>query len=210
MMINSLTISSMIKRNLKKLFIFLVFVVAVFPYKIYASTDSVSLSNCVDSESARFILGVVEIKVKFLSIQGVSVDDIDINKYVCDKLSSAKEIKIEYEPSEPSEDSFGRIQAWVFVDNSLLQEDLLKNGYAKILSVSDDYLYSEKVKEAQKYAKENNLGIWKKEETIATDEEEIKDEEESRGIFKIIFDFFADIFRQIREFIDKIINNILN
>ena len=207
-------ISSMIKM-MKKLFILFVIIAVVFPIITNAETDKVILSNCVDSESGRFILNVVEIKVKFLGIQKVTIDNesLDIDQYVCSKLTNAKEIKIEYEPLEKEQDSFGRILAWVFVDDVLLQEDLLKNGYSKILSLNDDYLYSTKLKEAQKYAKDNNLGVWKQEDSldVSLDTEEEKEEnEENKSIFRIIIDFFKDIFSKIRKFIDNLINNILN
>ncbi len=133
------------------------------------SSDVVKLSSCVDSESARFIKGVLEIKVKFIGIQlenniiDDAYDEINgalVSDYVCSLLENAKTIRIEYEPSLKNEDKLGRIQAWVFVDDLLLQEDLIKVGYARAMYIEDDYIYANKVKEAQKYAKDNKLGIW--------------------------------------------------
>lgn len=202
---------------MKKLFVFLIVIAVVFKMNVYAESDKVVLSNCSDSESARFILDIVEIKVKFLGIQKVNIDDdtVNIDQYVCDKLTNAKEIKIEYEPLEKEQDSYGRVQAWVFIDDVLLQEDLLKNGYSKILSLNDEYLYSEKIKEAQKYAKENNLGVWKEDKNVddslsKKDENNEQEDDENKSIIEIIIDFFKDIFSKIREFIDNLINNILN
>ena len=82
----------------------------ILPIKVKAveTSDIVSLSSCVDSESARFIRGVLEIKVKFIGIQSeekIKDDENDeingssVNDYVCSLLTNAKSIKLEYEPS---------------------------------------------------------------------------------------------------------------
>ena len=214
-MISSLMISLKIKKSIKKILVLFLVVAIILPININAETKEVSLSNCVDTESARFILNVNEIKVRFIGIQKVLIDDnlINVDKYVCDMLENAKKIEIEYEPLENEEDSFGRISAWVLVDGSLLQEDLIKNGYAKILSLNDEYLYAEKLKEAQKYAKENKIGVWKKQDSenpIIENKNEKEEIKENKSIFRIILDFFKDIFSKIREFIDSLINNILS
>lgn len=204
---------------MKRTIIIILLLTLILPIKVHANepkSDIVKLSSCVDSESARFIRDVLEIKVKFIGIQLESkiIDDEDdeingsfVSDYVCSLLENAKQIKVEYEPSIKTEDKFGRIQAWVFVDDTLLQEDLIKNGYARAMYLEDDYLYADNLKDAQTYAKTNNLGIWMSNETVETIEEQ--PEEESKGIIDIIIDFFISIFKKIRDFIDSIINNIL-
>lgn len=202
---------------MKKIFL-IILLVMILPVNVFANEnteDTVTLSNCVDSESARFLLGVSEIKVKFLGIQleekviDNENDEINgsfVSDYVCSSLKNAKTIKIQYEPNAERQDKYGRIQAWIFVDDVLLQEDLIKNGYARAMYLEDNYLYTDKLKEAQQYAKENDLGIWmNKEEEVVVEE---KKEEKSKGIIDIIIDFFASIFRAIKEFIDSIINSL--
>ena len=205
---------------MKKILIILILFTLMLPIKTNASEqeDIVKLSNCVDSESARFILGVSEIKVKFIGIQleekirDSEDDEINgsfVSDYVCSLLTNAKQIKIQYEPNIEKEDKYGRIQAWVFVDDVLLQEDLIKNGYARSMYIEDNYLYADKIKEAQKEAKENKKGMWmeKVDDSVADNTKE--SEEKSKGIIDIIIDFFVSIFRKIKEFIDGIINDIL-
>ena len=202
---------------MKKIFL-IILLVMILPVNVFANEnteDIVTLSNCVDSESARFLLGVSEIKVKFLGIQleekviDNENDEINgsfVSDYVCSSLKNAKTIKIQYEPNAERQDKYGRIQAWIFVDDILLQEDLIKNGYARAMYLEDNYLYTDKLKEAQQYAKENDLGIWmNKEEEVVVEE---KKEEKSKSIIDIIIDFFASIFRAIRDFIDSIINSL--
>ena len=202
---------------MKKILVLLMLLLIALPFKVEAneSNDIVKLSNCVDSESARFILGVQEIKVKFIGIQleekiiDSEDDEISfVSDYVCSILENAKEIKIEYEPNIQKEDKYGRIQAWVFVDDTLVQEDLIRNGYARVMYVDDDYLYFEKLTEAQNYAKENKLGIWmEKEEPV--DVVNKKEEPKEKGIIEIIIDFLKSIINAICDFVDSIIKNIL-
>ncbi len=209
---------------MKKYIIILFTFLLILPICVSAkdlSGDTVYLNNCVDGNSARFMLGVNEIKVKFLGIETeetIKDDETDeineslVSDYVCSTLKSAKKIRIEYEPGMEKEDKFGRIEAWVFVDNILLQEDLVKNGYAKIMYVNDDFTYLDKLQDAQDFAKSNNLGIWKeekKEEVKKEDDQKTKKEKKkSKGILEMIFDFIADLFNQLFNFIDSLIKNI--
>ena len=45
-------------------------------------------------------------------------------------------------------------------DNVLLEEELVKIGYAKVKFIYGDYVYINELNELQNYAKENKLGIW--------------------------------------------------
>ncbi len=207
---------------MKKLLIILTIISIVLPFKVIAkdlSSDTVTLNNCVDGNSARFMLGLNEIKVKFLGIEAeekIKDDETDeineslVSDYVCSVLKSAKTIKIEYEPNIDKEDKYGRIQAWVFVDGILLQEDLVKNGYARIMYVNDDFTYLEKLKEAQNFAKDNKLGVWKEyqEEKEPQEENVEKTSKREKNILEKIIDFIVGIFNKLFELIDDLINNI--
>ena len=207
---------------MKKFVLIIMIISIILPIKVIAedlSSDTVTLSNCVDGNSARFMLGLKEIKVKFLGIESeetIKDDETDeingslVSDYVCSILKSGKKIKIEYEPNIEREDKFGRVQAWVIVDGILLQEDLVKNGYAKIMYVDEKFTYLDRLQEAQNFAKENNLGIWKdnKEEEKEEKKEEQETEKESKGVLETIVDFIGGIFNKLFEFIDDLISNI--
>lgn len=201
---------------------FLLFMIMlVFPLNVFAassSSDIVTLSNCVDGNSSRFMLGIEEIKVRFLGIEveetieedGV-INDSLVSDYVCSNLKKAKKIRIEYEPNTEKEDKFGRIQAWVFIDDVLLQEDLVKLGYAKVMYINDNYLYSTKLKDAQNSAREMKLGIWKNyvDDIIPEEEPPKKEEKKSKGFFGTIIDFICGLFEKLLKFIDDLISNVL-
>ena len=100
---------------MKKIILFIILII-ILPINVFAvedNLDTVTISNCVDSESARFMLGVSEIKVKFLGIQleekiiDSEEDEINgsfVSDYVCSSLKNAKQIKIQYEPNAELKD----------------------------------------------------------------------------------------------------------
>ena len=206
---------------MKKIITLLLILIIIFPVKSYATeptSDTVTLSNCVDGNSSRFMLGLGEVKVKFLGIEVEEIikdettgeiNETFISDYVCSLLKGAEEIKIEYEPNTEKEDKFGRIQAWVFVDGNLLQEELVKIGYAKVMYLDNEFLYAEKLKEAQNYAKENRLGVWKDEIVDEEPKEEEPEKEEPKGFFSIVLNFIGELFNKLIKFIDDIISKVL-
>ena len=193
----------------------------VFPFSVFALDNqsnqfSVTLSKCVDGNSARFILENNEIKVKFIGVESNSVVVADVNdeingslvsEYVCNVLKNAKDIKLEYENNSEKEDKYGRKLVWVWVDGVLLQENLVKIGYSKIAYLSDDYKYSDLLLSAEDYAKNNKLGIWYKENVVDTN---VSDSQlqKNENLFSTILNFINGILEKIVKFIDNIIEEM--
>ncbi len=193
----------------------------VFPFSVFALDNqsnqfSVTLSKCVDGNSARFILENNEIKVKFIGVESNSVVVADVNdeingslvsEYVCNVLKNAKDIKLEYENNSEKEDKYGRKLVWVWVDGVLLQENLVKIGYSKIAYLSDDYKYSDLLLSAEDYAKNNELGIWYKENVVDTN---VSDSQlqKNENLFSTILNFINGILEKIVKFIDNIIEEM--
>lgn len=66
---------------------------------------------------------------------------------------------IEYDMD--TKDSYGRTLAYIYIGNEMLNETLIKNGYGVYYSFTGDtHRYDDRFIEAQKYAQENNLGMW--------------------------------------------------
>lgn len=153
----------------KLIFLFLLFFNVSL---VYAANNKfkVTLDSCIDGDTAKFnIKGEVK-TVRFLSIDapeiahdGMEADYYgdEASNYTCKALKNASIIKLEYDPKSDEVDKFDRVLAWVYVDNELLQEKLVRDGYARVRYVYDDYLYSNKLKDIQKEAKKEKLGIWK-------------------------------------------------
>lgn len=131
--------------------------------------EKVTLIKCVDGDTAIFNINGTKTRVRFLAIDTPESvkPDTDIQKYgknaseySCNRLTNAKEITLEYDNKSDNKDKYDRTLAWVWIDGSLLEEELLKIGYAKIKYVYSNYSYLERLNSAQKIAKEKKLGIW--------------------------------------------------
>ncbi len=190
-----------------------------FPKFVYAAENEkifVTLSKCVDGNSARFILENNEIKVRFLGIESNSViisnpDDETNGKlvedYVCSILTNASDIAIEYDPNSEKKDKFDRDLVWVWVDGILLQENLVKLGYSKIAYLYDDYKYNDLLVNAENYAIDNKLGIWHNEICVDTNvETELSEKKET--FFSRILNFVNKILEKIINFIDDFIDKL--
>lgn len=156
---------------MKKTVKFLVLILClIFPIKTLASSsDEVLFSKCIDGDTAKFILNNEEIKVRFLAIdtpetkhpkKGSEFYGKEASDYTCKKIKNANKIVLEYDINSDKKDKYGRYLAWVFVDNTLLQEELVEKGYAKVSYLYGDYKYTNKLQNKEKEAKHKKLGIW--------------------------------------------------
>jgi micrococcal nuclease len=75
------------------------------------------------------------------------------------KLVEGKTITIVKDISD--KDKYGRLLRYVYVEDQFINEYLIKNGFAKIMTIKPDTKYSQQFKVDQAEAKLNNLGIWK-------------------------------------------------
>lgn len=198
-------------------YIMILFLLLLLPTQSFALEKEVKLSNCVDSNSASFIENIEAFKVKFIGIESPSViesdlsneteteDDISIDDYVCDLLTSAKSIKIEIEEQNKDEDKLGRTQVWVKVDGVLLQELLVSLGYARTAYLYDGYKYKEELLNAEAKAKEEKLGVWKEKEVVEEVEVVNNEEEKEKSFFQMLLNFINEMFEGIIKFFDNLI-----
>ena len=148
-------------------FVLLLFNVSI----VYASNSKfkVTLDSCIDGDTARFVIKDEVKTVRFLSINTPEIahDDIvgepfgeEASIFTCNLLTNASVIKLQYDSKSDKEDKYGRVLAWVFVDDELLQEKLVSEGLAEVKYVYKDYKYSSQLKDIELEAKKNELGIW--------------------------------------------------
>lgn len=76
------------------------------------------------------------------------------------KMVEGKRVTLIKDISE--KDKYGRLLRYVYVDDLFVNDYLITNGYAKIMTIKPDIKYSLEFKQKEKEAKVNNLGIWKK------------------------------------------------
>ena len=175
-------------------------IILFFPFIVLASTkDTVTLSKCVDGDTARFILNKEEIKVRFIGIDtpesvkpNTEVEPYgkEASNYTCKKLKNAKKIVLEYEEKKDKIDRYGRYLAYVFVDDKLLEELIVKNGYANLKYINSNYKYYDELIKAEEIAKKNKKNIYSDDEYVNN---ELKD----------------DIEKIVKKYTKKILSNIL-
>lgn len=141
--------------------------------KTVSSTSSdkeiVELIKCVDGDTATFSINGKRKKVRFLGIdtpesvhpyKEVEEYGSSASEYTCNLLKNANLLELSYENNLSKTDKYGRILAWVWADNELVQEKLVSIGYAKVKYVYAKYSKLDILYKAQKEAKEKKLGIW--------------------------------------------------
>ena len=156
---------------MKKIIIYLIITISTFLVidNVYAEKISVKLKTCIDGDTAIFLYNGEKIKARFLAIDTPETEysekgemplGSEASEYTCNKLKSAKKIKLEYDNNSDKTDKYDRHLVWVWIDDKLLQKELISNGYAKVSYLYNDYKYTDELLKEEETAKKNNIGIW--------------------------------------------------
>lgn len=128
--------------------------------------EIVTLSKCVDGDTAWFYLDGKENKTRFLAIDTpestnkIEAYGKEASNFTCDKLTNAKKIEIEYDENSDKTDKYNRELVWVFVDNELLQNLIIKEGLGEVAYLYGDYKYTNLLQKSQLEAQEKKINIW--------------------------------------------------
>lgn len=140
----------------------------LLPMTCYAEKREVTLQKCVDGDTAYFNDDNKIIKVRFLAIdtpetkhptKGKEPWGKEASKFTCAALTKATKIELEND-TNATVDKYNRTLVWVFVDDQLLQDLLVKNGLAEVAYLYDDYKYTPLLQDHEAIAKKEKLGIW--------------------------------------------------
>ena len=152
----------------KVVFFVLIFFTCLF--NIEASDKvNVTFSKCVDGDTAKVILNKKEVTVRFLAVdtpetshptKGEEPYGKEAKEYTCNSLKESKKIELEFDNNSDKTDKYDRYLAWVWVDDYLLQDNLIKEGLAEVAYLYDDYKYTSLLEEHQTLAKLNKVGKW--------------------------------------------------
>jgi micrococcal nuclease len=147
----------------------LLIILLLFPIFVYAK-EEVKFSDCVDGDTIKVIINDEIKKVRLLAVdtpESVSTKEEveyygkESSEYTCNLITNSKLIELEYDPNSDKTDKYDRVLAWVFVDNELLQDLLVKNGYAEVAYLYGNYKYTSILESSELIAKSKNIGIWK-------------------------------------------------
>lgn len=165
----------------------------IISFNFAYAREIVTFSKCVDGDTIKVLVDGEEKTVRFLAVdtpesvhptKGVEFYGKEASDYTCTMITNAKKIELEYDENSDKEDKYDRLLAWVWVDDTLLQDELIKNGYAEVAYLYDDYKYTDILKDHQSIAEEAKIGIWNDEarekfvaeETIDNDDNKIENE----------------------------------
>lgn len=148
-------------------YIWIIFIFFIGINSVLASEKyTVTLNKCVDGDTAYFNLNEEVIKTRFLAIDTPeSTNEIEeygkeASNFTCNALTNAKKIEIEYDENSDKTDKYKRDLVWVFVDDVLLQETLLKEGLAEVKYLYGDYAYTAHLQEVEATAKAAKIKLW--------------------------------------------------
>ena len=215
----------------KKIIIFLITIITGI--NIVYAKETVKFSKCVDGDTIRVLIEGKKTTIRFLAIdtpetkhpkKGVEPYGKEASDYTCNRVKNAKKLEIEYDKGSSKTDKYERELGWIFVDDSLLQKELIEKGYAKVSYLYGKYMYTEELQKEEEKAKESKLGVWSDEvqhETNNNTKDELKnknDTKEEKSFIEELLDKLLDaikeainnLFKKIKKIITKEINKIFD
>ena len=146
----------------KKLLIFIVLL--LLSTNVYASAtekEEVKLVKCLSASTAWVSHNGTKKVIRL-----VAYDELDtelnntIKEYTCKRLKEANKIEIAYETEYDKVDKYNRELVWVYIDDELLQENLISKGYGEVNNAKKVFEHTDSLCASERNAVNNNLGIW--------------------------------------------------
>ena len=103
-------------------------------------------------------------KIRYI---GINTPELEISECYATEASGInqslvldKVVRLEKDTSET--DKYGRLLRYVYVGNDFINNELVKNGSARVETVKPDIKYEGEFVTWQKFAEQNKLGLWGK------------------------------------------------
>ena len=111
--------------------------------------------NVLSDTSLLILQDGVERSVNLIGIENAGVE----NEGHLERLLSDNYVDLEFDAHK--EDENGNLQAYVYLENGqFLNEELLRNGFAKLREEPENTKHEAVLKDAQELAQKNAVGIW--------------------------------------------------
>jgi len=160
------------KRSLYKFLLTVLVLTVILIYSRYYKKDTHNDKTALDKPAIKCVDGdtfwLDDVKIRLIAIDAPEISGEaqpygkEASDLTCSLLKNAKTIELDSDEGN-TEDQYGRKLYWVLVDGELLQVHLLKQGYAQIRYVDEKTIdpdYYTQMKNAQKEAQKQQLGIW--------------------------------------------------
>jgi len=153
---------------MKGLYINLLIILICFILVISAKADNCIVSKVVDGDTLWCTFKDKSTKIRLLAID---TPEITNGKNECYGQEAAtwlkertlnKKVKLQYDKDEPTYGNYGRLLAYIWVDNQNLNFEMIKLGYARALTKYPIHRYPvKKIVEIEMEAINKNVGLWK-------------------------------------------------
>ncbi|MGI6348262.1 MAG: thermonuclease family protein [Patescibacteria group bacterium] len=129
-------------------------------YKVYSVVDGDTIKLYIDNklESIRMIgLDTPETVDPRKEVQCFGVEASNKAK----EMLNGKNVILEKDESQGERDKYGRLLLYVYLeDGTLFNKWMIENGYGHEYTYNVPYKYQVEFQNAEKYARENKLGLW--------------------------------------------------
>ena len=135
---------------------------------ISSYADNCIVSKVVDGDTLWCTFSDRSTKIRMLAID---TPEITNGKNECYGKEAAewlsknilnKEVRLEYDKDEPTYGNYGRLLAFIWINNQNINFEMIKLGYAKALTKYPIHRYSiKKIVELELEAINKNVGLWK-------------------------------------------------
>ena len=137
------------------------------PTNLEHNDNLVDVVRVVDGDTIVVKLNGKDEKVRFLlidtpeSVHANASKNTEFGKVASDftkNLLEGKQVSLEFDVAE--RDKYGRLLAYVYLDDQMVNETLLKEGMAKVAVFQPNVKYVDQFRKLEKEAQENKVGIW--------------------------------------------------
>lgn len=155
-------------KKINKIILILTLLLCLNPLNVEAK-DKVKFESCVDGDTIKVTYKKESKTVRFLAVdtpetkhptKGEQPYGKEASNYTCETVKNAEKIELEFDKNSDKEDKYGRLLAWIWVDDNLLQKELITKGYARVAYLYGDYKYTGELQKLEKVAQTKKKGLW--------------------------------------------------
>ncbi|MDD5600174.1 MAG: thermonuclease family protein [Candidatus Humimicrobiaceae bacterium] len=134
--------------------------------------------DAVSSDSALIVKEVIDGDTIILSdgrrVRLIGINTPEHGMYFYEEAKEALEIivlgkKVLLEKDVSERDQYGRLLRYVYMGDLFVNLEMLKRGFANVYTYPPDVKYMNEFLEAERYARENNLGLWLKSDSASVE-----------------------------------------
>ena len=128
-------------------------------YEVVRVVDGDTVILNIDGQKTRVRLIGIDTPESVAEDKSRNVKEGKIASEYTKNLLENKKVRLEFD--DEKKDVYERKLGYVFLDDEFINEKLLKEGMAKLYTKTTNQKYSERLKKAEEYARENKKGFWK-------------------------------------------------